>query len=66
MQSYLNGFKIIELKDENSVYWLERTGKQNQINHLRGAPLEIARVSKEQLFDRDVPVFVQCNLDPKE
>ena len=59
MQSYLNGLsEILELKDENSVYWLERTGKQNQIIHLRSAPLEIARVLKEQLFDRDVPVFM--------
>ena len=59
MQGYLNGLsEILELKDENSVYWLERTGKQNQIIHLRSAPLEIAPVLKEQLFNRDVPVFM--------
>jgi len=59
MQAYLNGLsEILELKDENSVYWLERTGKQNQIIHLRSAPLDIAQVLREQLFNRDVPIFM--------
>ena len=43
VQGYLTGLsEIVELKDGNSVYWLERTGKKNQIIHLRSAPLEIA------------------------
>ena len=59
MQGYLNGLaEIIELKDENSVYWIERTGKQNQIIHLRSAPLDIAPVLREKLFSRDVPVLM--------
>ena len=56
LQAQINGLsEILELKDENSVYWIERTGKQNQIIHLRSAPLDIAHVLKEQLFSRDVP-----------
>ena len=44
MQGYLNGLaEVLDLKDPNSVYWIERTGKQNQIIHLRSAPLEIAK-----------------------
>jgi len=59
MQGYLNGLsEVLELKDENSVYWIERTGKQNQIIHLRSAPLEIAQVLQGQLFSRDVPVLM--------
>ncbi len=59
LQGYINGLsEILELKDDNSVYWIERTGKQNQIIHLRSAPLDIAQVLKAQLFNRDVPVFM--------
>ncbi|MAL86217.1 MAG: hypothetical protein CMI23_07685 [Opitutae bacterium] len=59
LQAQINGLsEILELKDENSVYWIERTGKQNQIIHLRSAPLDIAHVLKEQLFSRDVPVIM--------
>ena len=59
MQGYLNGLsEVIELKDNNSVYWIERTGKQNQIIHLRSAPLEIAKVLQGQLFSRDVSVLM--------
>jgi ATP-dependent DNA helicase DinG len=59
MQGYLNGLsEVLELKDQNSVYWIERTGKQNQIIHLRSAPLEIAQVLQGQLFSRDVPVLM--------
>ena len=56
MQGYLRGLsEIVELKDEKSVYWLERTGKKNQIIHLRSAPLEIAEVLREQLFFPRIP-----------
>ena len=59
MQGYLNGLgEILELKDIKSVYWIERTGKQNQIIHLRSAPLEIAQALNNQLFSRDVPVLM--------
>ena len=59
LQAQINGLsEILELKDENSVYWIERTGKQNQIIHLRSAPLDIAHVLKEQLFSRDVSVIM--------
>ena len=53
VQGYLTGLsEIVELKDGKSVYWLERTGKKNQIIHLRSAPLEIAEVLREHLFSK--------------
>lgn len=59
MQGYLNDLaEVLDLKDENSVYWIERTGKQNHIIHLRSAPLEIAKALREQLFARDVSVLM--------
>jgi ATP-dependent DNA helicase DinG len=59
MQGYLNGLaEVLDLKDSNAVYWIERTGKQNQIIHLRSAPLEIAKALREQLFARDVSVLM--------
>ena len=58
MQGFLNGLaEVLDLKDSNAVYWIERTGKQNQIIHLRSAPLEIAKALREQLFTRDVSVL---------
>ena len=59
MQGYLRGLsEVVELKDEKSVYWLERTGKKNQIIHLRSAPLEIAEVLRDQLFSKDSSVVM--------
>jgi len=59
MQGYLTGLsEIVELKDGKSVYWLERTGKKNQIIHLRSAPLEIAEVLRERLFSKPSPVVM--------
>jgi ATP-dependent DNA helicase DinG len=59
MQGYLNGLaEVLDLKDSNAVYWIERTGKQNQIIHLRSAPLDIAKALREQLFARDVSVLM--------
>ena len=59
LQGYLTGLsEIVELKDGNSVYWLERTGKKNQIIHLRSAPLEIAGVLRERLFSKPSPVIM--------
>jgi ATP-dependent DNA helicase DinG len=59
MQGYLRGLsEIVELKDEKSVYWLERTGKKNQIIHLRSAPLEIAEVLREQLFSQESSIVM--------
>ncbi len=59
MQGYLSGLsEVTELKDEKSVYWLERTGKKNQIIHLRSAPLDVAEVLRNQLFGRRVPILM--------
>ncbi len=59
VQGYLAGLsEIVELKDGKSVYWLERTGKKNQIIHLRSAPLEIAEVLRERLFSKPSPIVM--------
>ena len=59
LQGYLNSLsEIVDLKDEKSVYWLERTGKKNQIIHLRSAPLDISEVLRERLFSRQASVVM--------
>ena len=59
VQGYLNGLsEVVELKDEKSVYWLERTGKKNQIIHLRSAPLVIAEILRERLFSKPSPIVM--------
>lgn len=59
LQGYLMGLsEIAELKDEKSVYWLERTGKKNQIIHLRSAPLEISEILRERLFSAPSPIVM--------
>ena len=58
-QAYINGLsEIIEIKDSNSVYWIERTGKQKQIIHLRSAPLEVSRILERALFDKSSPIVM--------
>ena len=45
VQSFLNNLSdVADLKDNNSVYWLERGGRRNQIIYLRSAPLEKSRI----------------------
>ena len=59
MQGFLTGLSdLVELKDENSVYWVERTGKKNQIIHLRSAPLDIAQVLDEELFKKQSSIVM--------
>ena len=59
MQGFLTGLSdVVELKDENSVYWVERTGKKNQIIHLRSAPLDIAQVLDEELFKKQSSIVM--------
>ena len=59
LQSYVLGLsEVIEMKDSNSVYWLERTGKKNQVIHLRSAPLNVSEILSELLFSRNSPVVM--------
>ncbi len=59
IQAYLNDLSdISELKDKNSVYWIERGGRTNQIIYLRSAPLEIATVLREELFSKESSVLM--------
>lgn len=59
MQGYLMGLsEVSELKDEGSVYWLERAGKKNQIIHLRSAPLDIASVLRRDLFGKQTSIIM--------
>lgn len=59
MQGYLMGLsEVSELKDDGSVYWLERAGKKNQIIHLRSAPLDIAAVLRRDLFGKQTSIVM--------
>ena len=56
VQGYLTGLsEIVELKDGKSVYWLERTGKKNQIIHLRRRPLKSQRSCGNTSFQNRLP-----------
>jgi len=59
LQGYLSDLtEIVEQKNLNSVYWIERGGRTNQIIYLRSAPLEISNILKEELFSKGVPVLM--------
>ena len=59
MQSYINGLsEIFELKNSDAVYWLERTGKKNQIIHMRSAPIKVAEILREELFSKQSSIIM--------
>ena len=59
VQSYLNNLsEVADLKDKNSVYWLDRGGRRNQIIYLRSAPLEIATILNQELFSKESSVLM--------
>ena len=59
MQGYLNALsEVFDLKNPDSVYWIERTGKKNQIIHLRSAPLKVAEILQEELFSRESSIIM--------
>ena len=59
VQAYLNDLaEVVEQKDKNCVYWLERGGRTNQIIYMRSAPLEIASVLREDIFNKDSSVLM--------
>ena len=59
LQGYIHSLSdIIELKSKDCVYWMERTGKQKQIIHLRSAPLDVSGILKEELFRKNSPVIM--------
>lgn len=58
-QGYIHALsEIIELKNEDCVYWIERTGKQKQIIHLRSAPLDVSQILEVELFGKNSPVIM--------
>jgi len=59
MQGYLNGLsEVFDLKNPDAVYWMERTGKKNQIIHLRSAPLKVAEILREELFAKQSSIVM--------
>ncbi|MGA1116326.1 MAG: ATP-dependent DNA helicase [Opitutales bacterium] len=59
LQGYLSDLaEVIDQKKPDSVYWLERGGRSNQIIYLRSAPLEIAPILKEEVFSKDSSVLM--------
>ena len=58
-QAYLASLTdFIEQKNKEHVYWIERLGTKKDIIHLRGAPLRVAEVLKEELFSRGSSVVM--------
>ncbi|MDX2187990.1 MAG: helicase C-terminal domain-containing protein [Opitutaceae bacterium] len=47
---------FLSLADEDSVYWLERTGRRQMIIALRSAPIDIAPRLREELLSRNTSV----------
>ena len=59
MQAYINGLsEIFDLKNSDAVYWLERTGKKNQIIHMRSAPIKVAEILREALFSKQSSIIM--------
>ncbi len=59
MQGYLNGLsEVFDLKNPDAVYWMERTGKKNQIIHLRSAPLKVAEILRDELFAKKSSIIM--------
>ncbi len=58
-QGYLSSLsEVIERKNTDHVYWIERAGTKKHLIHLRGAPLEVAKELQDGLFGRGVPVVM--------
>ncbi len=58
-QGYLSALsEVIELKDNSSVYWLERGGSANQLIYLRSAPISVSSILAEELFSRSTSVVM--------
>lgn len=50
-QRYLNELvDFVERRDQSSVYWIERGGRNNSIIYLRSAHLKVAEVLQDRLF----------------
>jgi len=55
--------EFLNLADDKSVYWLERTGKRQTIVTLRSAPIDIAPHLRETLLERNTAaIFTSATL----
>lgn len=58
-QGYLSALSdVIEQKNKDHVYWIERTGSNKDILHLRSAPLQVAELLREELFGKGSSVVM--------
>jgi len=48
----------LELREEDHVYWLEKTGRRGQNVTIRSAPLDVADYLRECLFERKTSVVM--------
>ncbi|MDF9832802.1 ATP-dependent DNA helicase DinG [Ereboglobus sp. PH5-5] len=48
---------FLKLSDDESVYWVERTGRRHTIVTLRNAPIDIAPALRETLLERNTSVL---------
>jgi ATP-dependent DNA helicase DinG len=50
--------EVVELKNDDEVYWMERGGRNNHIIYLRSAPLEVSKILSEQLFSSSSSILM--------
>ncbi len=48
----------LEMSESNCVYWIEKSGRLQQITHLRSAPLDVAAFLRQTLFSRETSVVL--------
>jgi ATP-dependent DNA helicase DinG len=58
-QAYLMALsEVVEQKNKEHVYWVERTGSKKDIIHLRSAPLRVAEILEQELFAKGSSVIM--------
>lgn len=57
--SYRDGLReALELGNPEAVYWVERTGRRESTIHVRSAPIDVAPILRQHLFERDTGVVL--------
>lgn len=59
LQGYREGInETLQLGDQESVYWLETSGRKGEQLHLRSAPLDVAGPLRARLFERETGLLL--------
>ncbi len=56
---YRDGLReALDLGNPEAVYWVERTGRRESTIHVRSAPIDVAPILRQHLFERDTGVVL--------